>query len=311
MSKIFVPSSSDSTEKTIDEYYDSTSDNSSNNSSHSNEGSSSDEGYTSGVPGLPLEVVQEQLRKASGSQAGISSSVPPSGPLDEEETVYSCAVGIHSKMNEQRLSNLRTWYQILDEFNPRLPVYGEWCCNPRFRIDVYEAYFLGGFRLPLNTFARELLVRLGLGICQFNPNAWRLIISMQILWTEVFGGDRPLTVDGFLFCYKPSKINQSLGFYQFTARGKDCRLIKPLASSDRNWKTEFIFVSSFWAGNPVDVGRDPFAPYSGDLGNLRLEGTSLPFFFFLFSFFFSFFFCIYIFFNSCISLVLQVLNDHF
>ena len=59
MSKIFVPSSSDSTEKTIDEYYDSTSDNSSNNSSHSNEGSSSDKGYTSGVPGLPLEVVQE------------------------------------------------------------------------------------------------------------------------------------------------------------------------------------------------------------------------------------------------------------
>ena len=61
------------------------------------------------------------------------------------------------------------------------------------------------------------------------------------------------------------------------ARGKDCRLIKSLASSDKNWKSEFIFVSGFWAGNPVDVGRDPFAPYSGDLGNLRLEGTSLPF----------------------------------
>ena len=103
-------SSSDSTEKAIDEYYDSTSDNSSDNSSHSNKGSSSDEGYTSGVPGLPLEVVQEQLRKASGSQAGVSSSEPPSSPLNEEETVYSCAVGIHSKTSEQRLSNLRTWY---------------------------------------------------------------------------------------------------------------------------------------------------------------------------------------------------------
>ena len=59
MSEIVVPLSSDSTEKAIDEYYDSTSDNSSNNSSHSNEGSSSDKGYTSGVPRLPLEVVQE------------------------------------------------------------------------------------------------------------------------------------------------------------------------------------------------------------------------------------------------------------
>ena len=125
---------------------------------------------------------------------------------------------------------------------------GEWCCNPRFGVGVYEAYFLEGFRLPLNTFARELLVRLGLGICQFNPNAWRLIISMQILWREVFGGDHPLTVDKFLFCYKPSEINQSLDFHQFTARGKDCRLIKSLASSDRNWKSEFIFISGFWQG---------------------------------------------------------------
>ena len=69
MFEIAIPSSSDSTEKAIDEYYDSTSDNSSDNNSHNNEGSSSDEGYTSGVPGLPLEVVQEQLRKASRSQA--------------------------------------------------------------------------------------------------------------------------------------------------------------------------------------------------------------------------------------------------
>ena len=57
MYEIAIPSSSDSTEKVIDEYYDSSSDNSSDNSSHSNKGSSSDEGYTSGVPGLPLEVV--------------------------------------------------------------------------------------------------------------------------------------------------------------------------------------------------------------------------------------------------------------
>ena len=100
---------------------------------------------------------------------------------NEEETVYSYAVGIHSKTNKQRLNNLRKWYQIPDELNPRLPVRGEWCCNPRFGVGVYEAYFLEGFRLPLNAFTRELLVKLGFGICQFNPNGWRLVISMQIL----------------------------------------------------------------------------------------------------------------------------------
>ena len=141
---------------------------------------------------------------------------------------------------------------------------------------MYEAYFLGGLRFPLNAFARELLVRLSLGVCQLNPNAWRLVISMQILWKEVFGKDRPLTVDKFLYYYKPSKISQSEGFCQFTARGNDCRLIKSLAWSNRRWKIEYIFVSGFWAGNPVDVGRDPFPPYIGDLGNLCPEGTSLP-----------------------------------
>ena len=201
-----------------------------------------------------------------------------------EETVYSYAADIPSKTDEQRLNNLRTWYQISDELNPRLPVRGEWCYNPHFGIGIYEAYFLGGLRLPLNAFARELLVKLGLGVCQFNPNVWRLIISMQILWREVFEGDRPLTVDEFLFCYKPSKIHQSLGFYKFTARGTDCRLIKSLASSNRNWKKEFFFVSGFWHGNPMGVGRDTFGRYTGDLGNLHLEGKSLPFFFSLFCF---------------------------
>ena len=171
MSEIAISSSSNSIEKAIDEYYDTTSDSGPSDSSHSSEGSSTDEGYTSGVPRLPLEVIQEQLRKASGSQASSPSSVHPSNPLDEEKTVYSYVVGIHSKTNEQRLNNFRTWYQILNELNLKLPVRGEWCCNPRFGVGVYEAYFLGGFRLPLNAFARELLVGLGLGICQFNPNA--------------------------------------------------------------------------------------------------------------------------------------------
>ena len=86
----------------------------------------------------------------------------------------------------------------------------------------------------------------------------------------------PLT-SSFLYCYKPSEIYQSPGFYQFTARGRDCRLVKSLASSDRKWKTEFFFISGFWTRNPMDVGRDTFGRYAGDRGNLRPEGKSLSF----------------------------------
>ena len=268
--------STDSIDKAVDEYYEDSSDRSSSSSTSDVSGESTNENYSSGALGFPIEVIQEQLRRAFSSQAGSRSSVPLSNSTNEKETVFSCAVGVHSKTDEQRLSNFKSWYQILDEFNPRLPIRGEWCCNPRFGIGVCEAYFLGGLRFPLNAFARELLVRLGLGVYQFNPNAWRLVLSMQILWKEVFGGNRPFTVDEFLYCYKPSEISQSDGFYQFTARGNDCRLIKSLALPNRKWKTEYIFVSGFWAGNPVDVGKDPFPPYTGDLGNLRPKGTSLP-----------------------------------
>ena len=107
---------------------------------------------------------------------------------------------------------------------------------------------------------------------------------MQVLWREVFGGDRPLIMDEFLFCHKPSKINQSLDFYQFTVRGIDCRLIKSLVSFYRNWKTEFFFVSDLWAKNPIEVERDTFAPYTGELGN--------PIHFLFFIFYFILFYCI-------------------
>ena len=172
MSEVVVSSSSNSVDKAIDEYHDSTSYSGSSSSSSSG-GNTTNEEYTSSVPKVPLEVFQEHLRTraASGSRAGISTSVFSSTPLNEVETMYSCVVGVPSKTDEMRLTALRSWYQIPDDLNPRLAVRGKWCYNPRFGIGVYEAYLLGGLRLLLNAFARELLTMLGLGVCQFNPNA--------------------------------------------------------------------------------------------------------------------------------------------
>ena len=61
MFEVVVSLSSYSVNKTIDEYHDFISySGSSSNSSSS--GNTTDEEYTSGVPGVPLEVLQEQLR---------------------------------------------------------------------------------------------------------------------------------------------------------------------------------------------------------------------------------------------------------
>ena len=76
------------------------------------DGNTTDKEYTSGVPGVPLEVFLEHLRMkvASRSQAGTLTSIPSSPPLDEVDTVYSCAVSIPSQTDERRLISLRSWY---------------------------------------------------------------------------------------------------------------------------------------------------------------------------------------------------------
>ena len=48
------------------------------------------------------------MRVASGSRVGTLTCIPSSPPLDEVETMYSCAVGIPSKIDAKRLNALRS-----------------------------------------------------------------------------------------------------------------------------------------------------------------------------------------------------------
>ena len=73
MSEIVLSSSSHSVDKAIDEYTDrssfsGSSDSNSSSSSSSSEGNTTDK-YTSGVPGVPLKVLQEGLKKRFESRS--------------------------------------------------------------------------------------------------------------------------------------------------------------------------------------------------------------------------------------------------
>ena len=106
---------------------------------------------------------------------------------------------------------------------------GEWCCSPSSGLGVSTSYLLTGLRFPLNSFCRGLLHRLGIRPNQLNPNGWRTVVAMQVLWHEALEGDCLITVDEFLYCYKPSEIKKSAGFYQFSSRGFYYSLIKVVA----------------------------------------------------------------------------------
>ena len=90
---------------------------------------------------------------------------------------------------------------------------GEQCCSPLSGFGVYTSYLLASLRFPLNSFCKGLFHRLSIGPNQLNPNGWRTIVAMQVLWHELFEGNRPITIDEFIYCYKPSEITQSAGFY--------------------------------------------------------------------------------------------------
>ena len=86
-----------------------------------------------------------------------------------------------SILDAVKLKTLVDRYQIPKEFNPRLPIEGEWCCSPSSGLGVYTSYLLASLRFPLNSFCRGLLHRLGIGPNQLNPNGWRTVVVMQVL----------------------------------------------------------------------------------------------------------------------------------
>ena len=144
MSETVLSLSSNSVEKAIDEYHDLSSFSGSSDSSNSNSssGGNTTNKYTSGVPGVPLEVLQEELRTRTESGSKAGTNAPSSTVQDEVEVVYSCAIGVASKTDDRRLDLLKKWYQIPDDLKPKLAVRGEWCCQPHFGIVIYEAYLL-------------------------------------------------------------------------------------------------------------------------------------------------------------------------
>ena len=99
-----------------------------------------------------------------------------------------------------------------------------------------------------------------------------MVVAMQVLWHEALEGNCPITVDEFLYCYKPYEIKKSASFYQFSSRGSYYSLIKGRRSSDRLWKTKFFIISRNWAGDPIDVRSAPFPPFTSPIGRLRPKG---------------------------------------
>ena len=200
-----MSSSSDRDEREIDEYNGKSNSNEGSSSSKSNsESSPSDEVYSSSTPRVPLKVFQEEMRKRAtlGSFAGPSTALlAPIPPFVQptDDVLACCALNIPPSIDANKLHKLKDKYQIPDDVQTHLPAVREWCCTPNSpTLGIYDAYMLGGLRLPLNALANEIVTRLGIAPNQLNPNGWQIIMAMQVLWRKVFEGNCPLSSSYFI-----------------------------------------------------------------------------------------------------------------
>jgi len=63
--------------------------------------------------------------------------------------------------------------------------------------------FTAGLRLPLTELHRQLANYLGLFVSQIALNTWRIFIRVEVIWDQLSGGNRHLTLDEFFYYYKP------------------------------------------------------------------------------------------------------------
>ena len=140
-----------------------------------------------------------------------------------------------STIKEAHIKTLRANYQILDHIPIRLPYKSEKCYYERIDgVGVYEQMLKAGLRFPLNSLHRELLKYLGLSVSQISPNAWRVFITMEVLYGAMSNGAKSLMVHKFLHCYRPDEIDKSKGMYSFVPRKSILKVTYETPDSNRD-----------------------------------------------------------------------------
>ena len=148
-----------------------------------------------------------------------------------------------STIKEPHFNSFRAHYQIPNYIPIRLPYKSEKCYYEGIDgVGVYEQVFKAGFRFPLNSLRHELLKYLGLSVSQISPNAWRVFITMEVLYGAISNCSKMLTVQEFLHCYRPDEIDKSKGMYSFVPRKSVLKVIFETLDSNRDWKSRYFFL---------------------------------------------------------------------
>ena len=99
---------------------------------------------------------------------------------------------------------------------------------------MYEQMLKARLRFPLSSLHHEILKYLGLSVNQVSPNALRVFIAMEVLYSVMSNGARRLTVREFFHCYRLDEINKSRGIYSFLPRSPLLKVIFETPNSNKD-----------------------------------------------------------------------------
>jgi hypothetical protein len=213
-------------------------------------GDSSESSSSGGGPSLTPKSESEDLGSQGRSSETTESS--SSGSVSQEPRVPISvrslnkpfiAEGVPSKLVDKDIGRIRSRYQIPENIVLRLPDDGEWACSSNGEdITLYEDSLTGGLRLPFRPFEREVLHRLGISPSQLNPNGWRIMTGLQVLWRMASEGEYDLSVDEFFFLYKLTYMPSTSGVWGFMRHRGSPKLILGLPNFNRSWKPKYFFL---------------------------------------------------------------------
>ena len=112
-----------------------------------------------------------------------------------------------STIKESHFKTLKEKYQIPVNIPLCLPYMSEKCYYKGVEgIGVYEQMLKAGLRFPLSSLHYQLLQYLGLAVTQISLNAWRVFLSVDLLYKAMSDEALRLTVKEFFHCYRPDVI---------------------------------------------------------------------------------------------------------